>query len=398
MPERRKNIKKNTQSNYIQLDFIFLLLALMIVSILAIYNAQQLDQYNENFAMKQTIYFAVGILFVVFVQFIDLDVIYKLSFYFYLFGVLLVMLLYISPNSIARPVNNAKSWFNELPFLTIQPSEVAKIFLILFMAQLIVKHKEKYAISTIKTDFWLVFKLLLTVAVPVAFIVQEPDLGISLVFLFITAVFIILSNIDWKLLSTLIVGGIIVVVLSVFLTVNFPNLAEKLLGIKPYQIERVTTWFDPTEQVGNDRYQIERSLTTIGSGGLSGKGLNNAEVALPEAHTDFVFSIVGESFGFIGSAGVIFIFFLLIYRLVTLGLSSFEFNPFAAYVCFGFMAMLIIHTFQNIGMTIGLMPITGVPLLFLSYGGSTTLSTMLLFGIIYRIAVEETRQQEFLFK
>lgn len=398
MPERRKNIKKNTQSNYIQLDFIFLLLTLMIVSILAIYNAQQLDQYNENFALKQTIYFAVGILFVVFVQFIDLDVIYKLSFYFYLFGVLLVMLLYISPNSIARPVNNAKSWFNELPFLTIQPSEIAKIFLILFMAQLIVKHKEKYAISTIKTDFWLVFKLLLTVAVPVAFIVQEPDLGISLVFLFITAVFIILSNIDWKLLSTLIVGGIIVVVLSVFLTVNFPNLAEKLLGIKPYQIERVTTWFDPTEQVGNDRYQIERSLTTIGSGGLSGKGLNNAEVALPEAHTDFVFSIVGESFGFIGSAGVIFIFFLLIYRLVTLGLSSFEFNPFAAYICFGFMAMLIIHTFQNIGMTIGLMPITGVPLLFLSYGGSTTLSTMLLFGIIYRIAVEETRQQEFLFK
>ena len=398
MPERRKNIKKNTQSNYIQLDFIFLLLALMIVSILAIYNAQQLDQYNENFALKQTIYFAVGILFVVFVQFIDLDVIYKLSFYFYLFGVLLVMLLYISPNSIARPVNNAKSWFNELPFLTIQPSEIAKIFLILFMAQLVVKHKEKYAISTIKTDFWLVLKLLLTVAVPVAFIVQEPDLGISLVFLFITAVFIILSNIDWKLLSTLIVGGIIVVVLSVFLTVNFPNLAEKLLGIKPYQIERVTTWFDPTEKVGNDRYQIERSLTTIGSGGLSGKGLNNAEVALPEAHTDFVFSIVGESFGFIGSAGVIFIFFLLIYRLVTLGLSSFEFNPFAAYVCFGFMAMLIIHTFQNIGMTIGLMPITGVPLLFLSYGGSTTLSTMLLFGIIYRIAVEETRQQEFLFK
>src|SRR5699024_6500374 len=367
MPERRKNIKKNTQSNYIQLDFIFLLLTLMIVSILAIYNAQQLDQYNENFALKQTIYFAVGILFVVFVQFIDLDVIYKLSFYFYLFGVLLVMLLYIIPNSIALPVINVKSWFNELPFLTIQPSEIAKIFLILFMAQLVVKHKEKYAISTIKTDFWLVLKLLLTVAVPVAFIVQEPDLGISLVFLFITAVFIILSNIYCKLLSTLIVVVCIVVVLYVFLTINFPNLAEKLLGIKPYQIERVTTWFDPTEKVGNDRYQIERSLTTIGSGGLSGKGLNNAEVALPEAHTDFVFSIVGESFGFIGSAGVIFIFFLLIYRLVTLGLSSFEFNPFAAYVCFGFMAMLIIHTFQNIGMTIGLMPITGVPLLFLSY-------------------------------
>ena len=397
MTERGKNIKKNTQSNYIQLDFIIILLALMIISVLAIYNAQQLGQYNENFALKQTIYFALGIFFVISIQFIDIDVIYKLSSYFYLFGVLLVILLYFSPNSIARPVNNAKSWFNELPFFTIQPSEIAKIFLILFMARLIVKHQEKYVVNTMKADFWLVTKLILAVAIPVSFIIQEPDLGISLVFLFITAVVIILSNINWKLLCTLIVGGGLFVTLSLFLTVNFPDLAEKVLGIKPYQIERVTTWFDPTEQVDSDRYQIERSLTTIGSGELTGKGLDNAEVALPEAHTDFIFSIVGESFGFIGSAVVIFIFFLLLYRLVTLGISSFEFSPYAAYICFGFMAMLVIHTFQNIGMTIGLMPVTGVPLLFLSYGGSTVLSTMLLFGIIYRIAVEESRQQEFLF-
>src|SRR5699024_12523004 len=137
-----------------------------------------------------------------------------------------------------------------------------------------------------------------------------------------------------------------------------------------------------TEQVDNDRYQIERSLTTIGSGELTGKGLGKAEVALPEAHTDFIFSIVGESFGFIGSAIVIFIFFLLIYRLVTLGLSSFDFIPYAAYICFGFIAMLVIHTFHNIGMTIALMTVTGVSLLFLSYGGITFLSNILLFYII----------------
>src|SRR5699024_11647335 len=103
--------KKNTLSNYILFDFIIILLALMIISVLAIYNAQQLRQYNEIFALKQTIYFALGILFVISIQFIDLEVIYKLSSYFYLFGVLLVISLYFSPNSIARPVNNAKSWF-----------------------------------------------------------------------------------------------------------------------------------------------------------------------------------------------------------------------------------------------------------------------------------------------
>src|SRR5699024_12179922 len=141
--------------NYIQLDFIIILLALMIISVLAIYNAQQLGQYNENFALKQTIYFALGILFVISIQFIDLDIIYKLSSYFYLFGVLLVISLYFSLSSIARPVNNAKSWFNELPFLTIQPSEIAKIFLILFIAILIVKHIENNDINTMKKNFLL---------------------------------------------------------------------------------------------------------------------------------------------------------------------------------------------------------------------------------------------------
>src|SRR5699024_10443227 len=106
---------------------------------------------------------------------------------------------------------------------------------------------------------WLVTKLILAVGIPVSFIIQEPDLGISLVFLFITAVVIILSNINWKLLCTLIVGGGLFVTLALFLPVNVPDIAQKRVGMKPYQIERVTTWCDPTEQVDNDRYHLERS-------------------------------------------------------------------------------------------------------------------------------------------
>src|SRR5690625_5811816 len=101
--------------------------------------------------------------------------------------------------------------------------------------------------------------------------------------------------------------------------------------------------------------------------------MKSGEVSIPEAHTDFIFSIIGESFGFIGAAAVIFVFFLLIYKLVTLGMKVHDTNPFGAYISFGYMSLLLIHTFQNIGITIGVMPITGIPLLFVSYVGSQIL-------------------------
>jgi len=385
------------QSFYIQLDLIVILLALITVSVLAIYNAQQLGQYDQNFALKQIIYYAIGIGLLVALQFVDLEQLSKSSLYLYIFGVLLVVILHFSPPSIARPVNNAKSWFNEIPFITIQPSEITKIVLILFLAAIIVKHKEKFVNNTFGTDLWLILKILLITVLPVMFILKQPDLGTSLVFFFIAGILIILSGIDWKILLTLIASGVLLVVLLFMLIVNLPELSQEVLGIKPYQIDRIMTWFDPTQQVGDDRYHIDLSLLTIGSGQLTGKGMSGAEVSLPEAHTDFIFSIIGESFGFIGSSVVIFIFFLLIYKLVTLGMKSAEFSPYGSYVCFGFMALILIHTFQNIGMTIGIMPITGIPLLFISYGGSTTLSTMIGFGIVYRVAVEHSRQQDFLF-
>lgn len=387
------------QSHYIQLDLIILLLAFIVISIVAIYNAQQLGQYEHegNFALKQAIYYALGIFLLIALQFIDLDQLYKSSLYLYIFGVLLVVILHFSPHSIARPVNGSKSWFNEIPFITIQPSEITKIVFILFLAVVIVKHKEKFVNNTLNSDLWLILKIVLVTILPVVFILKQPDLGTSVVFFFIAGMLIVLSGIDWKILLIMIVGGVASLVMAVLLIVNFPDLSQTVLGIKPYQIDRVMTWFDPTQQVEDDRYQIDRSLLTIGSGQLSGKGMSNAEVALPEAHTDFIFSIIGESFGFIGSSMVIVLFFLLIYKLVTLGMKSFEFSPFGSYVCFGFMALILIHTFQNIGMTIGIMPITGIPLLFISYGGSTTLSSMIGYGIIYRVAVEQSRQQDFLF-
>src|SRR5699024_11660856 len=118
---------------------------------------------------------------------------------------------------------------------------------------------------------------------------------------------------------------------------KFQKYASKYMRNKQYQIKRITIWFEQTQQVDDDRYQIDKSMTTIGSGQLTAKGMSAAEVYLPEAHTDFIFSIIGESFGFLGAAIVIFVFFLLLYRLVILGMKSMETNPFGAYICFGFL-------------------------------------------------------------
>lgn len=385
-------------SHYIQLDLIIILLLLIVVSISAIYNAQQLGQYpGQNFALKQALYFLIGIMFIAALQFVDLEQLSRVSLYLYIIGVLLLVFLEFSPSSLAEPVNNAKRMFNKLPGFSLQPSEFAKLGLTLYLATIITQHKQKFERATIRTDLLLFIKMTGLTLLPVFFILKQPDLGTSLVFIFIAGVMIVLSGIDWKLLLTLIVGGLVMVAASLLLIINFPDMSNKVLGIKPYQIERVMTWFDPTQQVSDDTFQIDRSLQAVGSGQLTGKGMQGLQVHLPEAHTDFIFSVIGESFGFIGSALVIFLFFLLLYRLVTLAMKIYDLDPFASYFCFGFMSLILIHTFQNIGMTIGMMPITGIPLLFISYGGSTTLSTLIGFGIVYRIAVETSRQDDFLF-
>lgn len=389
---------KSRQSHYLHLDLILFLLFFIVISLLAINNAQQLGQYNDNFVVKHLVFYMLGIMLAAAIQFVDLEQLYKTSFYLYILGVLSLVILHFSPESIAKPVNGAKSWFNNLPFISIQPSEFTKLFLILFLAYLIYRHQQKYAQQTIASDLWLIAKIFGVTLIPAFFIWKQPDLGTTLVFLFIAGILIILSGVDWRLLAVILTTGIAAATAAVLLIVNFPDFAQNVLKIEPHQINRVLTWFDPSSQDSNDRYHLDLSLMTVGSGQLTGKGMNSAQVQIPEAHTDFIFAIIGESFGFVGGAVVILVFFLFLYRLVILGMKSVEFSPYASYICYGFFALILIHTFQNIGMTIGIVPITGIPLLFISYGGSTTLSTMMMFGIIYRIATEQSKQESFLFK
>src|SRR5699024_1200145 len=274
------------QSHYIQLDLIVVLLLMMTVSLLAIFNAQQLGQYGENFVLKQVIFFGLGIAVLIGFQFIESNQLEKVSLYLYIAGVILLILLAISPERPAESRNNAKSAFTGLPGFTLQPAELMKLALIIFLASTINKHKQKFETPTTKSDFILIGKIILYTVIPIIFIFQQPDLGTSIVFIFIAGVLILLSGIVCKILSVVAIGSIAALGISLLLVFNLPELAEKTIGIKPYQIERILTWFSPEVQDSNDTYQIDLSMLAVGSGQLTGKGMSNPQVQLPEAHTD----------------------------------------------------------------------------------------------------------------
>lgn len=320
--------------------------------------------------------------------------------YIYAAGILSLVILYVSPPSIAYSVNGAKSWFNALiPGVSIQPAEFVKLTTILYLSVVISKHKEKFEESTLKSDTTLLLKMVGITLLPVGLIMLQPDFGTAMVYLFILGMMIIFSGISWKIILSLIaivsaiLGGLLIFI------VQFPEIAKLIAGTdRHYQIDRILTWFDPAQSTESANWHFDRAYMGLGSGQLTGKGLGGVEVYYPEAQTDFIFSVIGETFGFIGGSFVILLYFLLLYKLVTLGLSMYKFAPFASYFSFGFFSLILVHVFQNIGMTIGVMPVTGIPLPLISYGGSSVMATMLGIGVIYRIAVEYSIQNDYLFK
>ncbi|MCM3742369.1 FtsW/RodA/SpoVE family cell cycle protein [Oceanobacillus luteolus] len=389
------------QSYYVQSDLLILIVLFIVASLLAIYNAQQLEQYDgENFVLKQIAWFAVGGLFIASVQFLDMEQLYKGSVYIYIGGILLLLLLYISPESIARSVNGAKSWFNpRWAPVSLQPAEFVKLSTILYLSVVISKHKEKFEQSNLKSDTLLLIKLVATTALPVFLILLQPDFGTAMVYIFILGMMIIFSGISWKIILSLVAAVSALLGSLLAFIVNFPELAKLVVGpARHYQIDRILTWFDPTQSSDTANWHFDRAYMALGSGQLFGKGMSGVEVYYPEAQTDFIFSVIGETFGFIGGALVILLYFLLLYKLVSLGLSIYKFVPFASYYCLGFLSLILVHVFQNIGMTIGIMPVTGIPLPLISYGGSSVMATMLGLGVIYRISVEYTIQNDYLFK
>jgi rod shape determining protein RodA len=372
---------KNTTSK-LDYSLVFILILLFLASCASIYSAQASGQYDSNFLIKQIIFYGIGCGIIAAVIRLDSDQLKKLTWYAYGVGIFLLVLLIIAPESIAPVINGAKNWFKVPGIGSLQPSEFVKIFIILALAKVIEDHHQKNPVKTIATDFWLLIKLGVVTMVPLILIIKQ-DLGTSLVFLAILLGMIFISGITWKLLVPIFsIGSALISVIFYFVLLK-PEILEKYLGVKQYQFSRIYSWLDPYNFQSSAGYQLTRSLLAIGSGQTGGKGYGNREVYLPESHTDFIFSVVGEEYGFIGASVLVSLFFLLIYHITKVGMETK--NNFYTYICVGVISMITFHVFQNIGMTIGVLPITGIPLPFISYGGSSLMGNMLGLGLIFSI-------------
>ncbi|KLV26341.1 cell cycle protein [Niallia circulans] len=363
-------------SSKIDYTLVLILMLLCLTSLIAIYGA------NSSYVLKQVMYYVVGIGIIIGVIRLDSDQLKKLTWYLYAFGLFLLVVLIFAPSSIAREINGAKSWFT-LPGFSLQPSEFVKVFLVLALSRIIVDHQEKYIVKTIQSDFFLLFKIGAVTVPPLLLVMKQPDLGTSLVFLAIMLGMIFISGISWKILTPIFSSFAVIATAVLYLVIWHPDWITMYFGVKEYQMGRIYSWLDPYTYQSTTGYHLTQSLLAIGSGQTTGKGVGTSEVVLPENHTDFIFSVVGEEFGFIGASIIISLFFLLIYHITKVALETK--NTFYTCMSVGIISMLCFHVFQNIGMTVGILPITGIPLPFISYGGSSLMGNMLSMGLIFSI-------------
>lgn len=369
----------NYHDNRIDYGLILTVLILMLIGIVVVYSTTALIQGNGiGPTLTQGLWYAVGSLVVIAVMQFDSEQYWKLSKYLYGLGLMLLVLVLFFHDRQTAALTGAKSWFSIGPF-SFQPSELMKPALIIYLARIITHHNTEVTDRTLRSDFILIGKVLLAAA-PVFVLVQlQNDLGTNLVMLSIVAGSILLSGVSWKILLpaflfvTIVGGGLIA------LAVFFPDLLFKI-GFKPYQLSRITTWLEPFEDTSGDGYQLVQSILSIGSGELAGKGFGVSEVPVPVRESDFIFTTIGENFGFIGASFVLLIYFILIYQMVQ---TCFETqNEYYTYIAGGVISMILFHVLENVGMTIGLLPITGVPLPFISQGGSAILSNMIGVGLM----------------
>ena len=360
-----QHTRLNSDQNFFQkvknLDYI-LLLSILILSTLSLFvmystDGGELLYHTKSHFIKLLVFFALMLL----ISFFNIKF-WHLSSYF-LYGIIILLLIWVSIYGIK--VSGSQRWMN-LYFLAIQPSELMKIGIILCLA----KYYHRVSVEKVNS-FNSIFFALTIILIPIILVVSQPDLGTSI--LIASSGLIIL----W-------LGGVKIKYFFFSFITFLISLPFIISNLQPYQKLRILTFLDPDRDPLGAGYQIIQSKIAIGSGGFSGKGFLQGTQSyldfLPEKHTDFIFTLFSEEFGFIGSIGLLLLYLIIIIRIIRIGVISR--SSFAKLFCFGFAFSIFIYITVNLSMVLGLLPIVGSPLPIMSYGGSSMLATMIGFGIV----------------
>jgi rod shape determining protein RodA len=271
----------------------------------------------------------------------------------------------------------------DFPLFSFQASEIGKVLLILALSALVASRARR--LQELSTTA----RVMLAALVPALFVIAQPDLGSGMVYMVIAFMLLFVAGTSWRQLTGILA---LVVVAGAFVLVGAPAAGVHVL--KPFQEERLTAFLHPSSNPEKQGYQQEESKVAIGAGQKTGRGAAATQTKLnfvPEDHTDFIFAAVGEQYGFVGAALVLSLYALLIWR--TLAVLTMAKDLFGSLVAGGVVAMLMFQVFVNVGMAVGIMPITGVTLPLMSYGGSSVITTLLAVGLLQAIYVQASASQ-----
>ncbi len=370
---------------------------LLVIGVVAIYIAVSHDYPNNILPIlgQQVAWIALGLVIGFVVMLFNTEFLWKVTPFLYILGLGLMVLpiVFYNPSLVAS--TGAKNWVSVNGVTLFQPSEFMKISYILMLARVIVqftkKHKEWR--RTVPLDFLLIFWMILFTIPVLVLLALQSDLGTALVFVAIFSGIVLLSGVSWKIIIPVFVTAVIGVAgfLAVFISKGGRAFLHQL-GMPTYQINRILAWLNPFDFAQTTTYQQAQGQIAIGSGGLFGQGFNASNLLIPVRESDMIFTVIAEDFGFIGSVLVIALYLMLIYRMLKITLKSN--NQFYTYISTGLIMMLLFHIFENIGAVTGLLPLTGIPLPFISQGGSAIISNLIGVGLLLSMSYQTNLAEE----
>ena len=392
MPYQKRSIDSRVDYSLILPVF-----CLLVIGVVAIYIAVSHDYPNNVWPIlgQQLAWIALGIIFSFVVMFFNTKFLWQSTPYLYGLGLALMVLPLIFYNPSLVAATGAKNWVSIGGYTLFQPSEFMKISYILMLAYVIVTFTKKYKdkARTIGLDFLLILWMIVFTIPVLVLLALQSDLGTAMVFVAIFAGLVLLSGVSWKIIIPVFVTVVSAVTgfLAIFITKDGRAFMHQL-GMPTYQINRILAWLNPFDFAQTTTYQQAQGQIAIGSGGLFGQGFNVSNLLIPVRESDMIFTVIAEDFGFIGSVFLVALYLLLIYRMLKITLKSN--NQFYTYISTGFIMMLLFHIFENIGAVTGLLPLTGIPLPFISQGGSAIISNLIGVGLLLSMSYQTNLAEE----